>query len=204
MAVMLRALLGLHEDSKALRGAWLELPGADEGVAAAQRAAAARFAAPLEEPQAGRLRDVFEDSPDAFSTLRGPEVWTVHEAWAESMASRYSPAIYERLTVGRKSTPATEIVAKAVNARLQALLSSLWAEYDFLVLPATPCVAPSAAGCTQAVRDRILRFTTPMSLAGLPVLSIPVALPGGLSTGLQIVAPRLDSPAFLQVLKTLR
>ena len=204
MAGVLGALLGLHEDSRGLRGAWLELPGSDEVVASAQRAAAARFASPLEESQAGRLRDAFEDSPAAFSTLRAPEAWAVHAAWAESMASRYSPAVYERLSAGRKSTLAAKSAAEAVNARLRALLSLLWTAYDFLVLPATPCVAPSAGGCTQAVRDRILRFTAPISLAGLPVLSIPIALPGGLSTGLQIVAPRLDSPAFLQVLKTLR
>ena len=40
-----------------------------------------------------------------------------------------------------------------------------------------------------------LPLTAPASLAGLPVLTIPVPLNSGLTAGLQIILPSADSPA---------
>jgi amidase/aspartyl-tRNA(Asn)/glutamyl-tRNA(Gln) amidotransferase subunit A len=45
-------------------------------------------------------------------------------------------------------------------------------------------------------RSRILRLNTPASLAGLPVLTIPVSLRGGLSGGLQVITASLESAAL--------
>lgn len=204
LAHSLRALLGLRLDTGPLRGAWLDLPGADPEVAAAQRAAAEPFANPLASSLADNLREIFSAAPAAFAALRAPEAWAVHERWAERMQARYAPSIYDRVVAGRHVSTAARSAARNVGSRLQSALSSLWEKYDFLVLPATPCVAPTATGLTQAMRDLVLSFTTPVSLAGLPVLSLPVILSSGFSTGLQIVAPRLDSPAFLHVLHHLR
>ena len=50
------------------------------------------------------------------------------------------------------------------------------------------------------MRNRLIRINAPASLGGLPVLTLPVPLTSGLTTGLQIVAPRVDSEAFRQVL----
>jgi amidase/aspartyl-tRNA(Asn)/glutamyl-tRNA(Gln) amidotransferase subunit A len=108
--------------------------------------------------------------------------------------------VYARVIAGRGVTLAAQTAAQLARERLLARFDAVWAEYDFLVLPATPCVTPTKAGCTQATRDRIFQITTPVSVAGLPVLTLPVMLPGGFSTGLQIVAPRMDSPVFAEVL----
>jgi len=204
LAHSLRALLGLRTDDSPLRGAWLDLPGAEPDVAAAQRAAAEPFAEPLNSSLATRLREIFAEAPAAFATLRSPEAWAVHQAWAEPMRARYTPAVYERIVAGRGVTEAAQEAAKDVCARLHAAFAALWDRHDFLVLPATPCVAPTGKGLTQAMRDLILSFTTPVSLAALPALSLPVLLTSGFSTGLQIVAPRLNSPAFLHVLQNFR
>jgi amidase/aspartyl-tRNA(Asn)/glutamyl-tRNA(Gln) amidotransferase subunit A len=40
----------------------------------------------------------------------------------------------------------------------------------------------------------LLELITPVSLAGLPALTVPVQLPSGLTTGLQIVMPDTSSP----------
>ncbi|MFM9032402.1 MAG: amidase family protein, partial [Opitutaceae bacterium] len=80
----------------------------------------------------------------------------------------------------------------------------VWAAYfrqhDFLIMPATPAPAPTKDGCTLEMRNRLIRITAPASLGGLPVLTLPVALPSGLSAGLQIVAPCSDSFVFRRVL----
>jgi Asp-tRNA(Asn)/Glu-tRNA(Gln) amidotransferase A subunit family amidase len=62
------------------------------------------------------------------------------------------------------------------------------------VLPAVPCAAPTKAEATIELRRNILTLCSPASLGGLPVLSIPVPLPSGLTAGLQIVLPSADSP----------
>jgi amidase/aspartyl-tRNA(Asn)/glutamyl-tRNA(Gln) amidotransferase subunit A len=41
----------------------------------------------------------------------------------------------------------------------------------------------------------------PASLGGLPVLTIPVPLPSGLTTGLQIILPAADSPVVSWLLR---
>ena len=63
-------------------------------------------------------------------------------------------------------------------------------------MPASPCPALTKAECTPANRNRILALTAPASLGGLPVLTVPVALPSGLSTGLQIIVNHPQSPVL--------
>jgi len=77
---------------------------------------------------------------------------------------------------------------------LQATWSKFFLTYDFLVLPSTPCTALAKADCTPANRVRMLGLTAPASLGGLPVLALPVALPGGLSAGLQVIVNHPQSP----------
>jgi amidase/aspartyl-tRNA(Asn)/glutamyl-tRNA(Gln) amidotransferase subunit A len=42
----------------------------------------------------------------------------------------------------------------------------------------------------------MLALTVPASLGGLPVLTVPVMLPSGLSTGLQIIVSDVKSPVI--------
>jgi aspartyl-tRNA(Asn)/glutamyl-tRNA(Gln) amidotransferase subunit A len=204
MAVTLRTLLGSRDDGAIpLTGAWLELPGADEGVAAAQRTAALAFAQPLTAALARPLLEACAEAPGAFATLRAPEAWAVHEPWADKMSSRYDPFVYSRLTAGRVVSDQSIEGAHAVRRSLENAFSAVWEHHDFLVMPATPCVAHPLTACTNTLRARLLAFTTPVSLAGLPALSLPVTLAGGLTTGLQILAPRQDSPAFLRLLESI-
>jgi amidase/aspartyl-tRNA(Asn)/glutamyl-tRNA(Gln) amidotransferase subunit A len=81
----------------------------------------------------------------------------------------------------------------------------LWAKYfltfDFLILPATPCPALTKSECNLENRTRVLTLTAPVSVGGLPVLTIPVTLPSGLSTGLQIIVNSPQSPVVNWVLE---
>ncbi len=72
--------------------------------------------------------------------------------------------------------------------------------YDFLILPATPFPALLKSECTLDNRNRLLALNAPASLGGLPVLTIPVPLDDGASTGLQIVMNAVDSPVLPWVL----
>jgi amidase/aspartyl-tRNA(Asn)/glutamyl-tRNA(Gln) amidotransferase subunit A len=50
--------------------------------------------------------------------------------------------------------------------------------------------------CTHASRLRLLGLTAPASLGALPVLSIPIELPSGLSCGLQVIVNNPQSPVI--------
>lgn len=196
MLTALRALIGGSVPSRVPAGLYLELPGLDADVAAACRAAAPRFAAPAD----GATRDVllrrFAGCTEAYSTVVADEAWSVHRDWAEAHREDYAPEVFDRLQRGRRLRRATVEQACVSIAAVELMWAKLFLAYDFLVLPATPFGALPTAECNVANRERLLALTTPVSLAGLPVLTIPVPLPSGLTTGLQLVARDPRGPVF--------
>jgi aspartyl-tRNA(Asn)/glutamyl-tRNA(Gln) amidotransferase subunit A len=66
----------------------------------------------------------------------------------------------------------------------------LFERYDFLILPCSPVSALAAGADHSASRQKILRYTSPGSLAGTPVVAL--TAPGG---GVQLMAARgADAP----------
>jgi amidase/aspartyl-tRNA(Asn)/glutamyl-tRNA(Gln) amidotransferase subunit A len=93
--------------------------------------------------------------------------------------------------------------AAATMAKVRESFRHFFADHDFLVLPATPFPALRKIDCTPAARQQLLTLTTPASLAGLPVLTVPVALPSGLTGGLQIILPVAESAVVPWLLQRL-
>ena len=76
----------------------------------------------------------------------------------------------------------------------RARIDELFAEHELVMLPATP-VARLAAGADHSqTRPSLLRYTTPFSVAGAPVVTIPCQ-PGGM----QLAAARDADEALLQL-----
>ncbi|MGA7855865.1 MAG: hypothetical protein WCA15_21280 [Candidatus Acidiferrales bacterium] len=66
-------------------------------------------------------------------------------------------------------------------------------EHDFLIAPCAP-VAQLVAGADHSqTRGTILRYTSPLSLAGVPIVTLPAA--GG--AGVQLIAARGDDARLL-------
>src|SRR6185295_15214343 len=80
--------------------------------------------------------------------------------------------------------------------KVRAVWDKYFEHHDFLLMPASPSAAPTKAECTPEMRNRILAITAPASLGGLPVLTVPVLLPSGMTTGLQIIAKEPQSAVF--------
>lgn len=176
----------------ARRGAYLEFPGLDPAVAAACRAAALRFCQPASTELAATLHAGFAPALEAYHTVVAQEAWAVHSAWANRHQERYDPAVWQRLNRVHALTPEQITTARATLTGVRQVWADYFAAYDFLVLPATPCPAPTKADCTLDLRQRLIRLTAPASLGGRPVLTVPVPLPSGLTTGLQVVLPSVD------------
>ncbi|HEY5079477.1 MAG TPA: amidase [Opitutaceae bacterium] len=201
MATATDVLMGLDKAEGTPRGSYLEVPGLDPEVEKACREAAAKFAKPADAGTRDELLDKFLPAAEVYGVFAGAETWKIHKKWADKYRDRYGPLVRDRLERARAISPAQLAAVVSSHASLKLALNQFFAAYDFLVMPATPFAALEKGGYTPANRLRMLGLTAPASLAGLPVLTIPVPLPSGLSTGLQIMVVDPKSPVISWALK---
>lgn len=111
-------------------------------------------------------------------------------------AADFDPEVRGRFFAGA-TLPAVWIErAHKVRRHVAAEVAGLFREFDVLIAPATPCIAPKSgtktidiAGATMPLRPNIGIFTQPISFLGLPVVAVPVWTgAGGLPVGVQIIA----------------
>jgi amidase/aspartyl-tRNA(Asn)/glutamyl-tRNA(Gln) amidotransferase subunit A len=187
------------------RGAWLDFAAlgqtADAAVSTALNKAAEKFAAPADAATRDALALAFKDAADPYSVLQSTEAYGVHAEWLDTHRDLYGKDVWARIDRGRRWSPAQLDAAHVKWNAVRAAWQSYFSTHDFLVMPVTPFAALKKADCTLENRNRLLALTTPASLGGLAVLTIPVALPDGLSSGLQIIAPTPQSPAISWALK---
>ncbi len=98
--------------------------------------------------------------------------------------------------------------ASAIRSRWYAYLSSLYEQYDYLLLPSTQ-VFPFDADChwpksingkSMDTYHRWMEVSIMATLAGLPVMNVPVGFNDkGLPTGLQIMGPYQQDLAVLKL-----
>lgn len=196
MRAAIDALVGTSPGASVLRGCYLEPPELDREVVTACREASARFAAPADHATRAMLLNGFSPALETYSRIVAAEAWAFHRAWFDQYHSRYDPAVLQRLEQGRSLAPTQLARARADATALQSLWSAFFDRFDFLVMPATPFGALTKDACTAENRRRLLALTTPASVGGLPVLTLPVKLASGLSSGLQIIAKEPKSPVF--------
>lgn len=187
LATVLSAIVAPERTVQAPRGCYLDFPELEPEVATACRTAAEKFAAPADASTRAQLLGAFAGNVDTYNQIVAADAWSVHRRWAERYRDRYDPAVWQRLQRGAIQTPVDRERALRELAQVQSVWRDYFASFDFLILPATPFGALTKADCTLANRIRLLRLTAPASLGGLPVLTVPVALDSGLTSGLQII-----------------
>jgi amidase/aspartyl-tRNA(Asn)/glutamyl-tRNA(Gln) amidotransferase subunit A len=191
--------------NKPPRGCYLNarplVPGMDPAVATACDYAAASLSVHADPVAEASLLLSWHHAVEAYITIGMSEAHAVHRNWLAPYRENYDPVIWRRFTDAGQF-PAAEIVrARERLAEVRSVWREFFRAYDFLVLPAVPCAAPTKVGATPELRRNILTLTAPASLGGLPVLSLPVRLPSGLTAGLQVIVPSVDSPAVPHLLR---
>jgi aspartyl-tRNA(Asn)/glutamyl-tRNA(Gln) amidotransferase subunit A len=96
------------------------------------------------------------------------------------------PVIAQRLAWGASITDATLTALLERRAAFRAETHALFDHFDALLLPCTPMASLFAGADHTETRARILRYTSPISLTGLPVVTLPGPRPQP-SGGLQLV-----------------
>jgi len=123
----------------------------------------------------------------AFNILQSGEAFEVHRAWIDTRAADYDPAVRARILRGRQATAEDREKAETTRVWLRDTMASAFGEFDVLLYPVNDGLPPILP-MSDAERTQLLARTVPASLAGLPVLSLPVASATG-SLGLQCILP---------------
>jgi Asp-tRNA(Asn)/Glu-tRNA(Gln) amidotransferase A subunit family amidase len=128
----------------------------------------------------------WEEAMDIFAPIQAHEAAAIHTAGTGGDFSHFEKSIAERLTWGA-SIPVTEIAnLRKRHDEFRERMDNLLREYDFLIAPCAP-VHELIAGADQThARRTILRYTVPMSLAGVPVITLPTRM----GAGVQLIATR--------------
>jgi Asp-tRNA(Asn)/Glu-tRNA(Gln) amidotransferase A subunit family amidase len=123
---------------------------------------------------------------DIYAPIQASEAAAIHAGATGGNFSRFEPRIAERLAWGA-SLPVAEVAGfRARFAAFREKTDLLLREFDFVMAPCAPVARLKVGADHTNARKAILSYTTPMSLAGAPVVTLPAA--GG--AGVQLAAAR--------------
>ena len=139
------------------------------------------------------------------------EAAALHARTLENRAADYTPPVHLRLEMGRYILG--EDYARALRGRdvLRREVDALVASHDGVLLPSLAVPATTLGAATvrvgtseEPVRNITLRLTQLFNLTGHPAITMPCGKTiEGLPIGAQLVGPGNDTPALLQLARTL-
>lgn len=176
-----------HPRIAVLEGRWMD--GLEQSVAEAREQVTAALAGAGVQVLRREARG-WERAADLFVPIQAREAASHHAGLLPIHRQAYDPALQARFVLGESITPEQYEGLQGERRRFVAeQVTPLFEGIDFLLAPA--CAVPELRqGEDQSgTRPRLLRLTAPVSLAGLPVLTVPWFLPGGIPTGFQLLAP---------------
>ena len=154
-------------------------------------------------PEAARARA-------AAYVITASEGAALHLARLRTRAADFDPDVRDRLIAGALIPAAIVTQAQKFRRWYRDAVLRLFDEVDVILAPATPCVAPLIGqktfvlnGLEMPVRPNIGIYTQPISFIGLPVVAVPVPLPGGLPIAVQLIAAPWREAAALRVAQAL-
>ena len=134
------------------------------------------------------------DSFEIYAPIQATEAARIHDGHF----AQFEPAIRERLEWGARITDAELTLLRERHAEFRARADALFTSHQLLVMPASP-VAVLAAGAEHSeTRARLLRYTIPFSLAGVPVVTVPCTV-----SGMQLAAARDNDESLLKLAQAL-
>jgi Asp-tRNA(Asn)/Glu-tRNA(Gln) amidotransferase A subunit family amidase len=136
----------------------------------------------------------FDNALETFAGIQAAEAATVHAGHFKE----FETAIAQRLTWGASFTPAEVDGFRKKLEIFRTQMAYLFRTFDLIMLPAAPVHRLLASDDQSNVRSTILRYTTPFSLAGVPVISLPgEIIRGPFGTGIQLAAAPGKDAALL-------
>lgn len=145
-----------------------------------------------------------ETARSASYLITAAQGGALHLETMRSRAMEYDPAVRDRLLAGAMLPTALYLKAMEFRSFFRERVKTLLDQYDILIAPTTPVVAPRIDQATMLVdgtpapaRANLGLYTQPLSLAGIPVASAPFHVTSGLPIGLQFAtAPGREAMLF--------
>jgi Asp-tRNA(Asn)/Glu-tRNA(Gln) amidotransferase A subunit family amidase len=184
----------------AVAGGYFARGGEPEALACVEAAAAALgISRRVEIPEAHRARA-------AAMVITAAEGAHLHAADLRSRAADFDPRTRDRFLAGALLPAAYYLQAQRFRAWYRDRVRALFGEVDVILTPTTPWAATrigqdtiSIGGESLPIRPNFGLYTQPLSFIGLPVLAAPIARPGGLPRGIQIVAAPYNEALLFRV-----
>ena len=135
---------------------------------------------------------------EIYAGIVAHEAAGVHRRHGAGLLGTIDPAIAQRMRGAEALTEPDVDSLRGRHLHFRAAIAGVLARFDFLLMPSAPVTKLVAGEDQTAARVAILRYTTPFSLAGLPVLTLPGELVGaGFGTGVQLAAAQMEDGALL-------
>jgi Asp-tRNA(Asn)/Glu-tRNA(Gln) amidotransferase A subunit family amidase len=134
----------------------------------------------------------WRDSTEIFAPIQAHEAAQLHAGHFDA----FEPAIRDRLAWGASINERELSSLRKRQSAFCAEMDALLARFDLLVLPASPVAQLHAGADHSQTRQRLLRYTTPISLVGSPTVTIPAPAGKG-AGGVQVVAKQGSDAALL-------
>ena len=136
--------------------------------------------------------------------ITSAEAGNLHLPRLRDHAADFDKATRDRLIAGALLPANIIIQAQHFRRRFRDAARAIFADYDVLIAPTTPCAAPAhdqqtlmIDGKPAATRAHVGIYTQPLSYIGLPVMTVPIVTKGSMPIGLQLVAaPWAESKIF--------
>ena len=139
--------------------------------------------------------DWWKDSVEIFAPLQASEAAQLYaDDLARSDFLPHEPSIRERLKWGASFSPDEIAARRRHHADFRARMDDLFARYELVLLPCAPVARLQAKADHSQTRAKLLRYTSPFSLAGVPAITIPCA-----QGAVQVAAARGNDESLLQL-----
>jgi aspartyl-tRNA(Asn)/glutamyl-tRNA(Gln) amidotransferase subunit A len=133
---------------------------------------------------------LFEDMArvQSVATIATAEAWRIHREHLATRGADYDPRVRSRIEMGSAVSDADHAVMLKQRGELVSAMDLALAEFDALVLPTTPIIAPTMAEIStregfKTANRLLLRNTAIANFFDLCAISLPIhgaSLPSGL------------------------
>ena len=147
---------------------------------------------------------------EAAFIITACEAGELHAPRLRTQAADYDVATRDRLLAGALVPARWYVRAQRFRSLFHAEIETLFADWDVLIAPATAYHATPIGertividGVESEIRPNVGIFTQPITLAGTPVVTVPIVGTGELPVGVQLIGPAGSEVTLLALARDL-
>ncbi|HBT40317.1 MAG: Amidase [Thermotoga sp. 50_1627] len=141
-----------------------------------------------------------KDAAAANGLITQTEAAAFHRERLKQHPEMFSDDVRQRLMEGASTSGVDYAQARKIQTMTKHNFKQLFSQYDLLMLPTVPIVAPPIEGENAVeMARRLTRFTAEFNISHLPAISIPFGRVDGLPVGVQFVTKWWREDLLVQV-----